>query len=344
MSERGFITLAFDPSYQGESGGDPRDLEDPAARVEDIRCAVDFLTTLPYVGEGRIGILGVCAGGGYAVNAALTEHRIKAVGTVVAVNLGRAWRQAVTDAGGIAKMLEEVGQQRTSEARGGEPRREKWIPDSLEEAKAVGITDPDTLEAVDYYRTPRSFNKNSTNRRLFIGDALVLGFDACHLVGELLTQPIQVIVGGKLGTTFSFEDGKQLWERARNKKDFFVIEGGRPLRYVRCGPVRGPSRRAAGQFLQRIPGPRGREGLGMVGLWQVISLEEAEEAQKGRRPEVQVTYCDIPDTDILHTNILNQQAPLGMHGLGEIANAAFVATGKRVRELPITLDKLLQYT
>ena len=89
----------------------------------------------------------------------------------------------------------------------------------------------------------------------------------------------------------------------------------------------------------------------MVGLWQVISLEEAEEAQKGRWPEVQVTYRDIPDadilyTDILHTNILytnilNQQAPLNMHGLGEIANAAFVATGKRVRELPITLDKLL---
>ena len=84
----------------------------------------------------------------------------------------------------------------------------------------------------------------------------------------------------------------------------------------------------------------------MVGLWQVISLEEAEEAQKGRRPEVQVTYRDIPDTDILYThilctNILNQQAPLGVHGLGEIANAVFIATGKRVRELPITLDKLL---
>lgn len=225
MAARGFVTLAFDPSYQGQSGGEPRDLEDPAARVEDIRCAVDFLTTLPYVGEGRIGILGVCAGGGYAANVAMTEHRIKAVGTVVAVNLGRAWRQAALTADATDQLLAQVGQQRTREARGGEFRREKWLPDSLEEAQAAGITDPDTLEAVDYYRTPRSYSSYSTNRRLFRGDAVVLGFDAFHLVGELLTQPLQVIVAGRLGTTFSFSDGKQLWEQARHKKDFFVIEG-----------------------------------------------------------------------------------------------------------------------
>ena len=225
MAERGFVVLAFDPSYQGESGGEPRDLEDPAARVEDIRCAVDFLTTLPYVGENRIGVLGVCAGGGYAVNAAMTEHRIKAVGVVVPVNIGRARRQGSSSANGIVETLAAVGKQRTAEARGGDLRREKWIPDSPEEAEANGITDPDTLEAVDYYRTPRSYNKNSTNRRLFRSTAAMMGFDAFHLVGELLTQPVQVIVGGRLGTTFSFSDGKTLWEQAHNKKDFFVIDG-----------------------------------------------------------------------------------------------------------------------
>jgi fermentation-respiration switch protein FrsA (DUF1100 family) len=81
------------------------------------------------------------------------------------------------------------------------------------------------LEAVDYYRTPRGYNANSTNRLLFRSNALLLGFDAFHLVGELLTQPIQVIVGGRLGTTFSFGDGKTFWERAKNRKDFVVIEG-----------------------------------------------------------------------------------------------------------------------
>ncbi|WP_249671293.1 alpha/beta hydrolase, partial [Bacillus thuringiensis] len=81
--ELGYVTIAFDASYQGESEGEPRYIEEPAARVEDIRCAVDYLTTLAYLDNNRIGVLGVCAGGGYAVNAAMTERRIKAVGTVV---------------------------------------------------------------------------------------------------------------------------------------------------------------------------------------------------------------------------------------------------------------------
>ena len=225
LAERGYVALAFDPSYQGESGGMPRDLEDPATRVEDVRCAVDYLMTLPYIGEGRVGVLGICAGGGYAIEAAKTEHRLKAVATVVAVNLGRAFRQAEKSPDAVSKTLQAVGKQRTLEARGGEPRRDNWIPDTPEDAKAADIKDPGTLEAVDFYRTPRGYNKNSTNRLYFRSAGLLLGFDAFHLVSELLTQPLQVIVAGRLGTTFSFEDGKTLFERAPNKKGFFVVEG-----------------------------------------------------------------------------------------------------------------------
>lgn len=224
MAERGYLTLVFDPSYQGQSGGEPRDLEDPAARVEDIRCAIDYLTTLPYVAQDRIGALGVCAGGGYTINASMTEHRIKAVGTVVAVNLGRAFRQGDGKAGTVVQTLEAVGKQRTAEANGGEPKRGNWLPDTEEAAITAGV-DRDTADAVNYYRTPRGFNRYSTNRRYFTSNAPLLGFDAFHLVGELLTQPLQVIVGGRLGTTGSFEDGKQLCELARNAQDLMVVEG-----------------------------------------------------------------------------------------------------------------------
>ena len=203
LAERGFVALVFDPSYQGESGGEPRDLEDPAARVEDIRCAVDYLMTLPFVAEERVGLLGICAGGGYAVNAALTEHRFKAVGTVVAANIGRAFRQMhVMDS--VLKTLEAVGKQRTAESRGGDQRRDPWIPNSLKEAEAAGITDPDVLDAVRFYRESRYKNANSTNRLLFRSFGILLSFDAFHLVPELLTQPLQVIVGGRHGATGSF--------------------------------------------------------------------------------------------------------------------------------------------
>ena len=224
MADRGFVALAFDPSYQGESGGEPRDLEDPAARVEDVRCAVDYLMTLPYVGEDQVGILGICAGGGYAVNAALTEHRFKAVGTVVAVNIGRARRQSSFSANAVAETLKAVGKQRTAEARGGAARYDPWIPGNMEEANAAGIADRDVLEAVEFYSERRPAATRS-NRRNFRSLGALMSFDAFHLVGELLTQPIQVIVGGRLGTTFQFEDGKQLFERATNKKDLLVIEG-----------------------------------------------------------------------------------------------------------------------
>ena len=223
LAERGFVALAYDPSYQGESGGKPRDLEDPAARVEDVRCALDYLMTLPFVGEERVGVLGICAGGGYAVNAALTEHRFKAVGTVAAVNIGRARRQGSLSGGAIADTLKAVGKQRTVEARGGAARLDPWIPDNMDEAKAAGITDRDVLDAVEFYSERRPA-KTRTNRQNFRSFGPLMAFDAFHLVGELLTQPIQVIVGGRLGTTFQFEDGKKLFEQATNKEDMLVIE------------------------------------------------------------------------------------------------------------------------
>ena len=226
LADRGFVALTFDPSHQGQSGGEPRDLEDPATRTEDLRSAVDFLTTLGFVDEQRIGILGICAGGGYAISAAMTDHRIKAVGTVVAVNIGRAFRQAVVSPpDAVSQTLQAVGAQRTAEARGGAARRDPWIPDTPELAHAAGITDREVLDAVDFYRTPRGHNKHSTNRLLFRSTAALLGYDAFHLVGELLTQPVQVVVGGRIGTTGSYQDGLQLWERAQNTRDVLVIDG-----------------------------------------------------------------------------------------------------------------------
>lgn len=89
---KGFVTIAYDASYQGESGGEPRQLENPYIRTEDVSAVIDYLTTLSYVDNTRIGAMGICAGAGYTANAAIQDRRIKAIGTVSAVNIGSMFR------------------------------------------------------------------------------------------------------------------------------------------------------------------------------------------------------------------------------------------------------------
>lgn len=221
LAENGFITLAFDASFQGESGGEPRFLEDPTTRVEDIRCAIDYLTTLSFVDNNRIGAMGVCAGGGYAANAAISEKRIKAIGTVIGTNASRAFREA-----NPIETLNAVAQQRTAEANGAEKLINNWIPNSTEDAQQLGINEMDLLEAIDYYRTPRGQHPNSCNKLLFTSMSNLIMFDAFHLAEYFLTQPLLVIVGDKVGGFGSYRDGFDLYNKAAStNKKIYIVQG-----------------------------------------------------------------------------------------------------------------------
>lgn len=223
LAARGIAALVFDPSHQGQSGGEPRDLEDPYRRGEDISYAIDTLTTISGIDPDRIGVLGICAGGGYAVHTARTDHRIKAVGTVVAGDIGASFRGLHPE--GAAAALDALGEERLGENRTGEPVRQNWLPDTLDDAAAAELTDIDTTQAITFYRTERGRNEHSTNRRLSRSDSLLLGYDAYHLVDQLMTQPLQVILAGRRGNTGSYESGMKLWEMAPNPVDLMVIDG-----------------------------------------------------------------------------------------------------------------------
>lgn len=227
LTKESFITLAFDASTQGASGGTPQFSEDPGMRVEDFRCAVDYLVTQNFIDDERIGVLGVCGGGAYAVNVAMTEKRIKAVGTVVATNYGRLMRDGDRSPDAALKTLEAIGQQRTAEARGASPLIVGYIPfKNQTQREQAGYKDIDMVNAIDYYLTPRGQQPGSTNKLRFTSLSSALGWDAFHMAETLLTQPLHVVIGSVPGAFGSYSDGIELYRRARSlNKSMQIVEG-----------------------------------------------------------------------------------------------------------------------
>lgn len=223
LAAHGFVVVVYDSSYQGASGGEPRLLEDPTTRVEDARCAADFLATLPYVDVERMGVFGICAGGGYALAVAQTERRFKAVAGVSPTPMGEAARSMfglpIPNAE-LIKMLEAAAKQRTAEARGAEPVYAPFVPERLED---INENTPVMLrEGYDYYRTPRGQHPNSKGRFLMTSLDKMLAFSTFHLLPDLLTQPLLLIAGSNADTKI-FSD--QAYALARGPKELFVVEG-----------------------------------------------------------------------------------------------------------------------
>lgn len=217
LAKAGFVVIAFDGSFQGASGGEPRFIEDPTQRVEDVRRVTDYLVTLPYVDEKRIGVIGVCGGGAYAINATMTERRIKAVASITGVNFGRLSREAFGAYDPIGT-LEAMAQQRTAEARGESLRVDNYLPRSVDAGKKAGVTDIDVLEATDYYRSSRGEKPNGATSGLFSHRAVAIGWDAFYLAEVLLTQPLLVVIGDKPGGFGAYRDGQEIYTRAASKQ------------------------------------------------------------------------------------------------------------------------------
>jgi len=222
MAERGFIALAFDPSYTGESGGEPRNLASPEINTEDFSAAVDFLGLQKKVERNKIGIIGICGFGGFALNATAIDKRVKAVAATSLYDMTRVMSKGYNDSVTLeqrTKTLENLGQQRWKDAEQGKPADgARNLPKKLE-----GDEPQFVKEYFDYYRTPRGFQVNSVNSNgawLVTNPISFMNMPILAYVKEISPRPMLLIAGEKAHSRYFSED---IFKVANEPKELIII-------------------------------------------------------------------------------------------------------------------------
>ena len=221
LAEIGYVTLAFDASYYGESGGYPRRMESPEVRVDDFSAAVDFLTNHPAVEADKIGVIGICGGGCYSVSATQIDHRIKALATISMYDMGRARRQGIGDTQTYQQrmsILDEIGRQRTAEYGGAARKDIRALPEKVDEN-----TPKFAIDFLDYYDNPkRGQHPNSTGYSSYTSLAPMMNFFPFTQIETISPRPLLFIVGENAVSKYFSEDA---YEKAAEPKELFVVPG-----------------------------------------------------------------------------------------------------------------------
>lgn len=223
LAERGFLTIAFDPSYTGESGGQPRYVASPDINTEDFCAAVDFLSTLDDVDPERIGILGICGWGGMALNAAAMDTRIKATVTSTMYDMSRVNANGYFDAMDADQRYElrrQLNAQRTLDAKKGTYELAGGVVDPLPDDAPQFVKD-----YYAYYKTPRGYHKRSLNSNNGWNKTSSLSFINMPLLAysDEIRGAVLMIHGEKAHSRYFSEDAfKKL---KGDNKELLIIPG-----------------------------------------------------------------------------------------------------------------------
>lgn len=229
LAEQGYITIAMDAAYQGGSGGQPRNVDKPAYRTEDIHGAADFITRYAGVDAERLGLLGICGGGGYSLAAAKTDKRFKSVATLSMFNSGRVRRNGFEDSqlNTIQDRLRQASEARAQEAAGG---KVPYVGGGAAATDAQIAAMPFEMYregAIYYERThghPNSGAYPNSGGAYTVSSLLdLMRWDATDQI-DLIDQPLLMIAGGKADSLYMSEDAFAKATGAKDK-ELFKIDG-----------------------------------------------------------------------------------------------------------------------
>ena len=221
LAERGFITLAFDASYTGESGGSPRNVASPDINTEDFSAAVDYLSNLPEVNPDKIGISGICGFGGFALNAAANDPRIKATVTATMYDMSRVNANGYFDSMDQEQrynLRQQLNAQRTEDFKTGKNKIAQGLPDKL------SGNEPDFVkDYFGYYKTKRGYHKNSINSTGGWNMTSSLSFINMPILSYAaeIKSPVLMIHGEKAHSRYFSEDAYK--KLTGNNKKLLII-------------------------------------------------------------------------------------------------------------------------
>jgi len=222
LAESGYIAIVADASYQGASGGLPRNVDKPAFRIEDIRGMADYITQYEGVDAQRLGVLGICGGGGYSLKAAQTDKRFKVVATLSMFNSGLVRRNGFMNSGlsTIQQRLKQASEARALEAAGGEVR---YVGDTKMIDEEVAKLPFDLYrEGYEYYGKTHA-HPNSTFRYTMSSLLDLMEFDAASNM-DLINQPLLMMAGSKADSFYMTESAFNQ-ATGTKEKELFLIQG-----------------------------------------------------------------------------------------------------------------------